>query len=311
MGFEQLRHRLQHGRPLVMDADAGASFRARGVALDTPGALGALLRQRPLEVLDHYRAEVHSRVDVLCALTADTTPRALAEVGMQHRSAALTSQAVELAFEAAESTDKPVAIAGVVASDMVSPIAADRLHEELSEHAARVAAAGAELLLARGQGARLSLMAAVVAAASTDLPTWAVIECAASGDLLSGGSALELIESLQLAGASAILFEVVSVDRGLEELARAHWVFESAGSVPGVLLAGSSRSVRGFEDPDSEPERWVSRALELSAAGARVLGGGASTTETHTAALAHALGALHPSLPSQRSDTELGGPKHW
>ena len=80
MTFERIRHRLQHGRPLIVDSDTGASFRARGVELDTPGALGQLLRERSSEVLDHYRTEVRSRVDVLSALTADTTPRALAEV---------------------------------------------------------------------------------------------------------------------------------------------------------------------------------------------------------------------------------------
>src|SRR5262245_25321973 len=133
MSFEHIRHRLQRGRPLVLDADTGASFRARGLALDTPGALGLLLRERPLDVLEHYRTEVGSRVDVLCALTADTTPRALAEVGMAHRAAMLTSISVELAMDAAQASDKPVAVAGVLGSDMVTPVAADRMLEELRE----------------------------------------------------------------------------------------------------------------------------------------------------------------------------------
>src|SRR5512143_3117926 len=98
MSFESIKHRLVSGRPLVLDADTGASFRARRVELDAPGALGMLLRKQPEEVLRHYRAEVNSSVDVLSALTIDTTPRALAEVGMQHRAAMLTGMAVELAI---------------------------------------------------------------------------------------------------------------------------------------------------------------------------------------------------------------------
>ena len=101
MTFSQIKYRLSQGRPLVLDSDTGAAFRARGVSLDTPGAVGQLLRTNEAGVLSHYRAEVHSRVDVLSALTADTTPRALAEVGMQHRAALLTGRAVDLAFEAA------------------------------------------------------------------------------------------------------------------------------------------------------------------------------------------------------------------
>ena len=144
MTFERIRHRLQNGRPLVVDSDTGASFRARGVELDSPGSLGLMLRERPSEVLAHYRTEIRSRVDVLSALTADTTPRALAEVGMEHRSAQLTRRAVELALEAAAESEKPVAVAGVLGSDMVSPVAADRIHDEFAEHAARLAAAGCE-----------------------------------------------------------------------------------------------------------------------------------------------------------------------
>jgi 5-methyltetrahydrofolate--homocysteine methyltransferase len=312
MSFASIQHRLVTGRPLVVDADTGASFRARGVGLDSPGALGKLLRERPAEVLDHYRAEVESRVDVLSALTADTTPRALAEVGMQHRSAALTGLAVELAFEAVQSRSKPVAVAGVLGSDMVGPIAADRLHEELTEHAARLAAAGCELLLARGLGSRLELMAAVVAAATTDLPTWAVVECFANGELATGGSIRELMASLEEAGASVVLFEVPSVDAGIEQLRRARDAEDTCELATGVLLAGSEESIRGFNDETSPPPRWVSRALDLSACGARVLGGGAGTTEAHTEALALALGVLHPSMPVGRLDTEHDpGPVKW
>ena len=312
MTFDRIRHRLHDGRPLVVDSDTAASFRARGVELDSPGALGVMLRERSSEVLDHYRTEVRSRVDVLSALTADTTPRALAEVGMEHRSAQLTRRAVELALEAAAESQKPIAVAGVLGSDMVSPVAADRLHDEFTEHAARLAAAGCELLIARGQGSRLGLMTAVVAASRTELPTWAVLEYASTDELTSGGNAVDLVEALAEAGASVVLFEVAKVDLGLAYLERFRAAFELHGIVPGVLLAGSETSVRGFNDETSDPERWVERAVDLSLGGARAIGGGAGTTEAHTHALAQALGSLHPSLPMRRSDTELDrGPRGW
>jgi methionine synthase I (cobalamin-dependent) len=300
MTFAALQHRLRAGRPLVVDSDTGAAFRARGVTVAAPGALGRLLRQSPKAVLAHYQAEVASRVDVLSALTADTTPRALAEVGMEHRAAVLTGLAVELAFQAAEEAAKPVAVAGVLGSEMVSPIAPDRHHLELREHADRLAVAGCELLIARGQGSRLGLMAAVVAAASTELPTWAVIECLPSGELVTGGSVAELFEPLETAGASAILFEVASIAHGVDRLRDAATV-GNGHAVSGVLLAASAASVRGFPDPAADPEGWARGGLALDAARARVIGGGAGTTEAHTAALARELGALHPSLPAPSS----------
>jgi len=304
MSFERIQHRLESGRPLVLDADPGASFRARGLGLDVPGTLGLLLRERPKEVLSHYRAEVSSRVDVLSALTADTTPRALAEVGMQHRSAALTDRAVELAQDAASETGRSIGIAGLLGSDMVGPMAADRLHEELTEHAARLRVSGVELIVARGQGSRVGLMAAVVAASRTELPTWAVVECLAGGEL-ERSPLTELLESLHEAGASVVLFEVPSVEVGLRQLERGQESIEALELSVGILLAASSGAIRGFEDPTSAPERWAERALDLSFAGARVIGGGAGTTEAHTRALAQALGSLHPSVPVAHSDGEL------
>ncbi len=312
MSFELIRKRLVEGRPLVLDSDTGAAFRARGVLLNSPGAIGQLLRERPAEAEAHYRAEIESRVDVLSALTADTTPRALAEVGMEHRAAQLTGRAVELALDAAAEHTRPVAVAGVLGSDMVSPMAADRLHEELTEHAARLGAAGCQLLVARGQGSRLGLMAAVVAAARTELPTWAVIECGSSGDATAEGDPHQLVETLAEAGAEALLFEVPRIETGLRQLERFQNALETHGVFTGVLLAASENAVRGFDDPLSDAERWVERALDLSLGGARVIGGGAGTTEAHTRALALALGSLHPSVPARRSDTELDrGPGNW
>jgi len=305
MNYERIEHRLIQGRPLVVGADVGASFRSKGISLGAPGELSLLLRRTPEDVLNHYRTEVACRVDVLCALTADTAPRALAEVGMQHRSAMLTGVAVELALSAAAESQKPVAVAGLLGSDMVAPLAADRLHEELVEHAERLAAAGCELIIARGQGSHLGLMAAVVAAAGTELPTWAVIECRSSAELRALGPVAPLIEGLQGAGATVVIFEVPAVDLGIEMLERSQASVSSEGLFPGVLLAASAESVRGFPDDECAPAHWAERALELDVHGARIIGGGAGTTEAHSAALAHALGFVHPSLPNTRSDTEL------
>jgi 5-methyltetrahydrofolate--homocysteine methyltransferase len=301
MSLDHVMARLVSGRPLVVAADANASLRARGVALDAPGALGVLLRSRPSEVFAHHRVEVACRADILVALTADTTPRSLAEVGMEHRSAQLTGRAVELALEAAEESPKPIAVAGVLGSDQVSPVAANRLHEELIEHCERLAVAGCEMLIARGQGSRVNLMAAVVAAARTELLTWAVVE-ARDHDLLLDR---QLFESLREAGATTVLFELPSVSRGLKELARAKVILDEVGLVSGVLLAASESAVPGFADPTLAPEAWADHALDLDSAGARVIGGGAGTTEEHLHALAVALGSLHPSIAVRRSDTEM------
>ncbi len=273
----------------MVDSDVGASLRERGLPIDGPGALGAVLHKNPDMVRAHHQAELSSRVDVLSALTADTAPRALSESGMEHRSARLTGLALDLVADVAQVSEKPVAIAGVLGSDQVTATKRGRFEDEMAEHAKRIAVGGAELLIVRGMGSRLDLVFGVAAAASQELPSWAVVDAHLAGD----DELVELVGSLADAGAEAVLFEVSSIDDGLRRLR----VLESAQLpvVYGTLLSAAPDALRGFPSPLFSS--WVDRAVELTDAGARIVGGGAGTTEDHTRALAVRLGVLHPSLP--------------
>ena len=115
----------------------------------------------------------------------------------------------------------------------------------------------------------------------------------------------ELLADLHRAGASAALFEVSSVTAALARLEESRSALESTGLFAGVMLAASENAVRGFGDAAVDAERWAERALDLVLAGARIIGGGAGTTEAHTSALARALGTLHPSLPAPQGDDAL------
>jgi 5-methyltetrahydrofolate--homocysteine methyltransferase len=139
-------------------------------------------------------------------------------------------------------------------------------------------------------------MAAVVAAASTELPVWAIIECLPSGEIASGARSACSSSDWSTPGERSPV-RSASVDAGVELLDRAHLIVDGA-CVFGVLLAGGPDSVTGFPDTDSDPEHWAERAKLLDAHGARIIGGGAGTTEAHTDALARVLGAIHPSIPA-------------
>ncbi len=287
-----MRSRLYSGRPLILDSDVAASLGARGCELDGPGSLGAALHRSEDAVRQHHLAELQCRVDVLSALTAETTPRALAESGMEHRSARLTGRALDVLAEIAEESQRPVAVAGVLGADQLTATHRERFEEEMAEHAARIAVGGAELIIARATGSRLDLIFAVAAAAAQELPVWAVLD-----PFLAEPDFDELLSALVDAGAEAVLFEVTSVDQGLRLLQMAE--ASSFEIVPGALLSGAQDAIRGF--PCELSDGWVDRAVELTDAGARIVGGGAGTTEEHTRALSIRLGYLHPSIaPSSR-----------
>jgi methionine synthase I (cobalamin-dependent) len=175
VSYAKLRSRLYTGRPIVLDADIGASLRARGFEMDGPGALGAILHRDPQAVSAHHQAELSCNVDILSALTADTTPRALAEAAMEHRAARLTGIALELLSELTAAWPRPVGVAGVLGSELVSATQRGRFEDETLEHAARIAAGGADLMIIRGMGSRLDLVFAVAAAANHG-SAWAVVD---------------------------------------------------------------------------------------------------------------------------------------
>lgn len=288
MSYGRIRHRLYEGRPIVVDSDVAASLGARGCSLDEPGALGAVLYRDAQAVRDHHLAELSCRVDVLSALTADTTPRALSESGMEHRSARLTGKALDLVMDIAETSERPVAVAGVLGSDQVTATVRGRFEEETGEHAERIAVAGADIMIVRGMGSRIDLIFSIAASASQRIPTWAVVD-----RFVSEGDFSDLVRSIADAGAEAILFEVASVDEGLERLAQLAEL--GLDIVPGALLSAAPDAVRGFPSPLFSS--WVDRVVELTDAGARIVGGGAGTTEAHTRALVTRLGVIHPSMP--------------
>jgi 5-methyltetrahydrofolate--homocysteine methyltransferase len=283
--------RLETGRPLLASADAEASLRSRGVTLKWPAAIGRLIREQPGVVADHYHQEVASGVDVLCAFTSDTLPRVLAQIGMSFRAAALTGCAVDLALDAADAAPRPMIVAGVLGTHSVAPTGPDRMAEELAIHATRLAAAGCELILARGFAstpskahlAKIALRAAIVSASATQLPTWALLEVDDNGFTLDGESAENVAFAATEAGAELLLFEVPSAESGLTLLERLRVSLPDAR----VGIVPSATGVSG--DSIELPDVWAASAKRLLDAGARVIGGGVGTTSRHVAALANLL----------------------
>ena len=299
--FASLAGRLAAGRPLLLGGDVGASLRQLGASIAGAGALGRLARERPDAVEAHYAVELDAGVDILTTLTSDTTPRALAQVGMAYRAAAITAAAVDLALEAAERAARPVAVAGVLGGDAVAPVDVATLVEEHATHAARLAAAGSDLILARGMASRTELMAAVIAASNTQLPTWAVLEVDLRGEVLGGEPPTQVIHLLETSGASAILFDVRTADAARLAVGRAR---EAGTQLPlGVLLDAGASCIEGYPEGASDPEEWAATMMTLLPLGARALGGGRGCTQAHTAALARMLRREMPSLSPSLTET--------
>jgi methionine synthase I (cobalamin-dependent) len=287
---ETILSRIRTGQAVLLSADATSSLRACGVTLEGAAPLGRLVRERPAEVARHYQRDVAAGVDVLCALTSETMPRALAQAGMAFRSAALTGSAVEMAMEATSRAGRPVAVAGLLGGRTGAPLALDRVAEECAMHAARLSAAGCEIILACSVGpfaSRLGRMSAIISASTLRLPTWALIEVR-GGRTSDGEDLVECAKSAVDSGAQVLLFEVGSEAEGAAAVDRVAGVLGEAK--PGVLL----------DDPVGNAEAWADSAKRLVLSGAHVLGGGTGTTTDHLAALARKLHG--PRMPAPAPD---------
>ena len=276
---EIILSRIRAGQAVLLSADATSSLRASGVTLEGLAPLGRLVRERPAEVLHHHEREVMAGVEIVCALTSETMPRALAQVGMAFRSAALTGSAIEMAMDAAVRAGRPVAVAGVLGGRTGAAVAPDRVAEECAMHAARLAAAGCEIILACSQGpfaSKLGRMSAIISASTLRLPTWALVEVR-GGRTSDGEDLSECAKSAVDSGAQVVLFDVATEADAIDALDRVAGVLGEAK--PGVLLGSGA----------SGPEAWSEAAKRLVSGGAHVVGGGPGTTTEHLAALARTL----------------------
>jgi S-methylmethionine-dependent homocysteine/selenocysteine methylase len=298
--------RLDTGRPLLVSGDPVASLRALGRELPGQAPLGRLLREHPSAIREHYYQDITTGIDVLCCITADTMPRALQQIGMPFRAAALTGQAVDLALDAAEMTPRPLIVAGVLGNTDVPPVPVERLSEELGTHARRLATDGCELILARGFAAggggagaggaggtedgdgaayaRLARRTAITSGVLTELPTWGVVGLDWSGFTRDGEAADECARHAFDAGAGVALFEIPSAEVGLGWIDRLFAV--CAASRRGPDVASGNRYI-GFSIAAGalDPDGWAHEARRLLEADVRVLGGGPGTTQRHLAAL--------------------------
>jgi 5-methyltetrahydrofolate--homocysteine methyltransferase len=165
----------------------------------------------------------------------------------------------------------------------------------MATHAARLAASGCELILARGFAgphaphtpgphdeafARLARRAAVVSGVMTQLPTWALVTVDTDGFTADGAPIDETARRAFDEGAQVALFEIPTAEAALGCLDPLLAVVNDGGPTRPSRHIGFSLASGALD-----PEAWAHDARRLIEAGVRVLGGGPGTTHRHLAAL--------------------------
>jgi len=290
------RERLRSGAPVLLDAAMGTELERRGLAGPAPLWSAAALLGDPDAVRQIHRHEVAAGAEILTANTFRVHRRALARAGRREEPRWLTTLAVHLARDAAESGsgDRRVFVFGSQSPledcyrpDLV-PDAAD-LEREHRERAEDLAAAGADGILVETHNTIRELVAATLAARSTGLPVLVSMVTGGAGHLLSGEEIEDAVRALLPLEPDAIGINCVpsrTLDHDLRVLAAA-----AAGTSLTAYGNLGRPSVDGGYIQEDPPEHYATEAEGWVELGARLVGGCCGTSAGHTSALRRMLDA--------------------
>jgi S-methylmethionine-dependent homocysteine/selenocysteine methylase len=298
-----IRERLRHGTPLVLDAAMGSDLDRRGLPTTLPlwSALGLL--ERPDLVRQIHLDNLLAGADIITTDTFRTTTRTLRKAGIDPgRAAELDTLAVRLAAEARDEAGRPEAwIAGSIAplEDCYLPTFETPSEVALAEHrdqARNLAAAGVDLIMAETMPTAVEAEIALRAAIETGRPATVGFVCAmpAPGEpvrLLSGETLSEAVARVSSLAPAAIFANCAAppvITAALRELREL-----TALPIGAYANVGHVDDERGWSpDGGITGTRYAQHAAEWIALGARVVGGCCGTHPAHTAALRRSIDTL-------------------
>lgn len=296
MTLSQVEARLRRGEIILLDGAMGTELERLGVPTALPLWSAQAVRDAPDRVREVHEEYAQAGADVLTAATFRTTPRSLAKAGLESEAESLTARAVALAREARTraASGRDVWVAGSLAPledcyrhDLVPDDAA--LEREHHEQAARLARAGADLILIETMGTVREAAAASRGALATGLPVLTSF-MARSVDAIGGGEPLaEAVRAVDALDVDAILVNCTpaAIAIGcLEVMART-----TRTPIGCYANAGSPDLGRGTWcfDPEMTPERFAAHAAAWVRLGAQIVGGCCGTGPAHIRALRAAL----------------------
>jgi S-methylmethionine-dependent homocysteine/selenocysteine methylase len=276
--------RLAEARPILLDGATGTELERLGARCELPLWSARAVLESPDLVARVHRDYAEAGAEVVTAATFRTQRRTLARAGLGDRAAELTERAIALARAAIGGRGW---VAGSIATledcwrpDLVPDESA--LDLEHREHAERLAAAGADLLLVETMNTVREAMAAARAARNVGLPFCVSFACDDRARLLSGESLRDAIDAVlplapSLLGVNCLPpAHVLAALDALRASARPFAVYANLGAP----------NPDGARSHDATPAEFAAHARSWIDAGARMVGGCCGTTPAHVRAIA-------------------------
>ncbi len=266
------------GKPLLYDGSKGVMLQQLGLSGGEASELWNVTH--PDEVRGVHARYAAAGSDVIQTNTFPGNRMTLARHGLAERFAELNTAGVRLARDAAGPSRWVAASVGPTGElfEPAGDLSFDRAYELYAEHAAVLAAAGADLIHFETFGDLAELRAAILAARErTGLPVIATATFEGGGRTLSGNSPEACVVVCESVGAAFVGANCSTGAEGMVPVLQA-----MAGVATGPLVAkanaGMPEIVAGSVVYRETAEHFASFTGQFLAAGVRLLGGCCGTT---------------------------------
>lgn len=275
---------------VLLDGATGSNLRSAGMPVGICTELWAL--EHPDVILRLQRGYAEAGSQIIYAPTFSANRISLSMHGLEHRIHELNRELVKLTREAA--ADKALVAGDVTTTGRILEPQGDITYQELldvyKEQITILADAGVDLLVAETMLTIEETLVVLDAAQSVcGLPVMCSLTMQADGSLLYGGSAAEMVESLQEMGAAAVGLncstgpdQLEAVVASMKAVAKVPLIAKPNAGMPVIDAAGNAHYSMGPQDFAAGMQRLVSQ-------GARIIGGCCGTTPAYIRLLAEVI----------------------
>lgn len=282
---------------VLMDGATGSNLRKAGMPVGVCTEQWVL--EHPETIVELQRAYVEAGSRIIYAPTFSANRISLAMHGLQDKLVKLNTELTGLTRKtvAEAGADKPVYVAGDVTTTgkMLEPrgdVTYHELYEVYCEQIRVLCDAGVDLI---GAETLMSVEEAQVildaAQSVCDLPVLCTLTLEADGNALFGGNAVELVETLQEMGASAV---GLNCSVGPDQLEAVVASMKAVARIPVIAKPNAGMPVmdeQGMAHYSMGPEEFAASMMRLVDAGAQIIGGCCGTDPEYIRELRRLLSA--------------------
>lgn len=293
MNREEFRKRLAE-RPFLFDGAMGTLLHSRGIAVES---LDAVNVHNPAIVAEAHRAYIDAGADIIETNTFGANRYKLAEHGLQDEVVTVNEAAVNIAKKVIEGAFKGTLLAGSVGplGVRLAPLGRVSVAEAKEAFAEQIQVLidnGVDFIVLETMSDLYEVKAAVKAARniSADIPIVAQMTFTRDDRTLLGDNPSKVAHRLAKLDVDAI---GVNCSGGPSQVLRIISTMRQAE--PDMILSAMpnagwpEQTVQGRVMYPATPEYFGKYAVGLTEAGVRLVGGCCGTTDTHIAAMRHAL----------------------